>query len=78
VENPNQLNTLFEGAARVKVSYWTLYRGIEAGVIKGVRLGGRIMISNAELAHIEEYGFGAAGKRNRKCQLKPTEVHANG
>jgi hypothetical protein len=41
-EDPNGLNTLFEGSARLNVSYWALYRGIDAGLIKGVRLGGRI------------------------------------
>ena len=68
--NPNQLRTLFEGSARLNVSYWMLYRAGVKGLIKTVRLSGRVMIPESELAHIEEYGFGP-GKRQRKRKANP-------
>lgn len=71
--NPNQLRTLFEGSSRLGVSYWSLYRAGEAGLIKGeaglikvVRLGGRLMIADSELAHLEQFGFGLKKPRKRK------------
>jgi hypothetical protein len=60
-----RLRTLFEGSERLGVSYWALYRAGEAGLIKTVRLGGRVMISESELTHIEQFGFGP-GKKSRK------------
>lgn len=64
--NPNQLRTLFEGSSRLGVSYWSLYRAGEAGLIKVVRLGGRLMIADSELAHLEQFGFGLKKPRKRK------------
>ena len=71
--NPNQLRTLFEGARRLGMSYWKLYRAGEAGLIKTVRLGGRVMIPEGELNHIEQMGFGP-GKQPRKRSKRSKKV----
>lgn len=62
-----QLRTLLEGGERLGVSYWSLYRAGEAGLIKTVRLGGRIMISEDELVHIAQFGFGPGKKHRNKA-----------
>ena len=66
--NQNQLRSLLEGSKRLGVSYWSLYRAGEAGFLKTVRLGGRVMIPESELAHAEQYGFGR-GKRKKRDEM---------
>lgn len=74
--NPNQLRSLFEGSERLGVSYWSLYRAIETGMVKGVRLGGRVMVSEGELAHIEEFGFGPGKKLRSRNPVEPSGAEA--
>jgi hypothetical protein len=63
-----RLRSFFEAEERTGVSYWTLWRGAEAGFFKTVYLGGRRMIPESELARIEEYGFGSPRKRKSKAE----------
>jgi hypothetical protein len=61
-----QLRTFYEASERTGVSYWTLWRGAEAGFFKTLYVGSRRMIPEQELERILEYGFG--GRRRRAKQ----------
>jgi hypothetical protein len=61
-----QLRSFYEAEERTGVSYWTLWRGAEAGFFKTVYCGSRRMIPESELARIVEYGFGGRKRRARK------------
>jgi hypothetical protein len=61
-----KLISFYEASDRLGVSYWTLWRGAEAGFFKTVYVGSRRMIPEAELARIEEYGFGGRKRRARQ------------
>ena len=63
---PEILRSFYEARDRTGVSYWTLWRGAEAGFFKTVYVGSRRMIPESELARIVEYGFG--GRRRRAQQ----------
>jgi hypothetical protein len=67
--------TFYEAAKRCGVSYWSLWRGAEAGFFKTVYFGGRRMIPESELAYIEKYGFGGRKRRGHKADVEIREAH---
>jgi hypothetical protein len=64
--NARKLVSFYEASERLGVSYWTLWRGAEAGFFKTLYVGSRRMIPELELARIEEYGFGGRKRRPRQ------------
>ena len=58
-----KLISFYEASERLGVSYWTLWRGAEAGFFKTIYIAARRMIPESELARIEEYGFGTRRRR---------------
>jgi len=60
-----RLHSFYEASERLGVSYWTLWRGAEAGFFKTVYVGARRMIPEGEIGRIEEYGFGGRKRRGR-------------
>jgi hypothetical protein len=71
-----RLRTFYEAAERTGVSYWTLWRGAEAGFFKTVYLGSRRMIPEEELERIIEYGFGGRKRRAHQESAEPAEARA--
>jgi hypothetical protein len=71
-----RLRTFYEAAERTGVSYWTLWRGAEAGFFKTVYLGSRRMIPEEELERIIEYGFGGRKRRTHQESAEPAEARA--
>jgi hypothetical protein len=71
-----RLASFREASERTGVSYWALWRGAEAGFFKTIYLGGRRMIPESELAHIEEYGFGGRKRRPHQKTVEPAEARA--
>jgi hypothetical protein len=63
--NDRRLRSFYEASERVGVSYWTLWRGAEAGFFKTVYVGARRLIPESEISRIEEYGFGGRKRRGR-------------
>jgi hypothetical protein len=63
--NDRQLISFYQASERLGVSYWTLWRGAEAGFFKTVYVGARRLIPQGEIKHIEEYGFGGRKRRSR-------------
>lgn len=72
--NSRKLRSFYEATERTGVSYWTLWRGAEAGFFKTIYVGSRRMIPESELARIEEYGFG--GRKRRARQESTSAVEA--
>jgi hypothetical protein len=72
--NPERLRSFYEGRDRTGVSYWTLWRGAEAGFFKTVYVGGRRMIPESELARIVEYGFGGRKRKAKQGSAETAET----
>jgi len=77
MSSKERLHDLFVAAERAGVSYWTFYRGAQAGLFKTVYLGGRRMIAESTLNYIIEHGFGPQyGPGRRRKQPKKAEAAA--
>ena len=64
--NPKKLVSFYEASERLGVSYWTLWRGAEAGFFKTLYVSSRRLIPESELDRIVKYGFGGRKRRVRK------------
>ena len=56
-----------EAGEKLGASYWTIWRGAEAGDIKTINLGSRRVIPFEELERIAREGFGTRKRRRAEC-----------
>jgi hypothetical protein len=69
-----RLRSFYEASERTGVSYWTLWRGAEAGFFETIYCGSRRMIPESELDRICKYGFGGRKRRGHKADVETREA----
>ena len=69
-----KLVSFYEASERLGVSYWTLWRGAEAGFFQTINVGSRRMIPLTEIDAIEQYGFGNRKGRRVRQESESADV----
>jgi excisionase family DNA binding protein len=61
----DRLHDIREAAARLAVSPWTVRRLIDRAELRGVRVGRRVLVSEAEIMRVIRQGCGGVRKVKR-------------
>jgi len=74
MRSQRRLVSFYEAAEQLGVSYWTLWRGAEAGFFKTLYVGSRRMIPADVVSEIAEHGFGGRRRRPHQESAEPVEA----